>query len=75
MAIQDDGKIVAIGSAVSGLALARYDPNGRLDPSFGGDGRVITSFAAGINAFATAGAIQADGRSWPPEPALRPGPV
>ena len=56
LAIQPDGKIVEGGSAgcaasVGGLphprwALARYRPNGRLDPTFGGDGRVVTIFLA-----------------------------
>ena len=55
VAIQPDGKIVA-GGRRSGVgdtgdpaesadfALARYKPNGRLDPSFGAQGRVLTDF-------------------------------
>ena len=56
LALQPDGKIVEGGSAgcaatVGGSphprwALARFGPNGRLDPTFGGDGRVVTIFAA-----------------------------
>ena len=34
----------SIGSA--GFALARYQPNGTLDTTFGGDGRVITTSGA-----------------------------
>lgn len=41
IALQPDGKIVAAGLADEGFALARYLPNGSLDPSFDGDGRVI----------------------------------
>ena len=32
-----------IGNTCGGFALARYLRNGRLDPSFGGDGRVVTT--------------------------------
>ena len=50
--IQSDGKIVGAGAAgtTSGnrdFALARYLPNGSLDPSFGGDGTVLTNFGSG----------------------------
>lgn len=45
-AIQSDGKIVAVGVATvadrSVFSLARYLPDGQLDPSFGGDGTVLT---------------------------------
>src|SRR6266540_406224 len=45
-----DGKIVAAGTTVPGVhrfdfALARYNADGSLDPSFDGDGRVTTDFA------------------------------
>ncbi len=40
-----DGKIVAAGWAGPYLALARYKPNGSLDPAFGGgNGRVMVTF-------------------------------
>ncbi|MFY9586596.1 MAG: Ig-like domain-containing protein [Actinomycetota bacterium] len=47
MAIQPDGKIVAAGRTrlvVGGedAAIARYEPDGDLDPTFGGDGVVTT---------------------------------
>jgi uncharacterized delta-60 repeat protein len=42
VAIQSDGRIVAAGSSGGDFALARYDADGKLDPSFGGDGRVTT---------------------------------
>jgi uncharacterized delta-60 repeat protein len=59
VAIQGDGKIVAAGSGVFGsLALARYNADGSLDPTFDGDGRVTTSgLGAGL-----ALAIQGDGK-------------
>ena len=45
---QTDGKILAVGyttkSSGVDFALARYTSDGRLDDSFGGDGRVNTSF-------------------------------
>jgi uncharacterized delta-60 repeat protein len=53
MAMQSDGKIVAAGmtnSTASGgfdFALARYNPNGSLDSSFGSGGKVTTDFFNG----------------------------
>jgi uncharacterized delta-60 repeat protein len=48
VALQPDGKIVAAGTAVIGnserFALARYNADGTLDPSFGSGGTVITDF-------------------------------
>jgi uncharacterized delta-60 repeat protein len=56
VAIQADGKIVAAGTGTA-FALARYNPDGSLDPTFDGDGKVETAFndAYGV-------AIQADGK-------------
>ena len=52
-AVQSDGKIVVVGQGGSGrdFAVARYNPDGTLDPSFGGDGRVqtILNCASGSN--------------------------
>lgn len=42
LALQPDGKIVAVGASGARFALARYFPNGGLDTSFDGNGRVIT---------------------------------
>ncbi|MFH9552814.1 calcium-binding protein [Streptomyces sp. NPDC017435] len=42
LALQPDGKIVAVGASGARFALARYFPNGALDTSFDGNGRVIT---------------------------------
>jgi uncharacterized delta-60 repeat protein len=51
LVIQPDGKIVAAGSTRSGarrqFAVARYLPNGSLDPSFGGDGLTVTPISSG----------------------------
>ncbi len=66
VALQPDGKIVVSGGAAWGtrggnFALARYNTDGKLDMSFGGDGRVTTDFARKGD-FANAIAIQADGK-------------
>ena len=68
VAITGDGKIVAAGGSGSDFALARYLPDGHLDPTFGSGGKVVTDVGArpkridlyqrGANALA----IQADGR-------------
>ncbi|HKV13110.1 MAG TPA: hypothetical protein VJ725_33520 [Thermoanaerobaculia bacterium] len=44
IALQPDGKIVTTGFALTEYALVRYDRQGRLDPSFGGDGIVANPF-------------------------------
>ncbi|MGH2978058.1 MAG: hypothetical protein ACRDLQ_00285, partial [Solirubrobacterales bacterium] len=64
IAIQDDGKIVAAGTGGApnpDFALARYNPDGSLDPSFDGDGRVVTDFFDSSDQ-ALGVAIQADGK-------------
>jgi uncharacterized delta-60 repeat protein len=59
--VQRDGKIVATGFATRGpnngatydFAMARYNPDGSLDPSFDGDGKVLTDFfGSGDRAYA-----------------------
>ncbi len=68
MAIQPDGKIVAVGAAspdifTGDFALVRYNPDGSLDTSFGsgGNGVVLTDFSSRDTG--TGGvALQADGR-------------
>ena len=65
LAVQPDGKIVAGGRSVDHgwrFALARYIANGRLDPSFGRDGRTRTAFGSLGQSGAVALAIQRDGR-------------
>jgi uncharacterized delta-60 repeat protein len=44
-AIQPDGKIVVAGNSSENFALARYNSNGSLDPTFDYDGKVTTDFA------------------------------
>lgn len=63
VALQQDGKIVAAGIADHGnaFAVARYQRDGALDSSFGGDGRVTTAIT-GDHDLAFAVAIQPDGK-------------
>jgi uncharacterized delta-60 repeat protein len=66
VAIQTNGKIVAVGKAGAAhgygrFALTRYRANGRLDPAFGGNGVVIENFAKRED-FAAGVAIQTDGK-------------
>jgi uncharacterized delta-60 repeat protein len=45
VAVQSDGRIVvAGGTSASDFALARYTRDGKLDPTFGDDGQVVTNF-------------------------------
>ena len=64
VARQPDGKIVAVGTVAgygaNDFALARYNPDGTLDPSFSGDGRQTTDFGPSDEAFGVA--IQGDGK-------------
>jgi uncharacterized delta-60 repeat protein len=65
VALQPDGKIVVVGGSYAGaggthrFALARFNPDGSLDPSFDADGRVTTEFG---NVAADAVALQPDGK-------------
>ena len=65
VAIQPDGKIIAAGYSWNGsnidFALVRYNPNGSLDPSFGGTGKVTTAVLSS-NDYAHSVAIQPDGK-------------
>ncbi|HJP66013.1 MAG TPA: hypothetical protein VKA30_06895, partial [Actinomycetota bacterium] len=65
VAVQTDGRIVVGGAANLSpntlFGVVRYNADGSLDSTFGGDGKVTTSFgtsSAGINGVA----IQADGK-------------
>jgi uncharacterized delta-60 repeat protein len=67
LVLQPDGKIIAVGAAWSAttnnydFALARYNTNGSLDPTFGWGGLVMTDFFGQTDvAFATA--MQPDGK-------------
>ncbi len=57
MMIQPDGKVLAAGYGAGSFALARYDADGTLDPTFGTDGQVsdIGGAAFGV-------AMQTDGK-------------
>lgn len=65
MAVQPDDKIIAAGGTYNGykgvFALVRHTKDGPLDTSFGGDGKVVTSFGT-ASASANAMALQSDGR-------------
>ena len=69
LAIQSDGKIIAVGYTNSGdpnhmnydFAVTRYNVDGSLDTDFGTDGKVLTSFGASDDA-AHSVAIQPDGK-------------
>jgi uncharacterized delta-60 repeat protein len=66
IAIQADGKIVVVGTANSRgsdarFAVSRYNAEGDLDTTFGGDGKVITNFSSHWDG-ASAVAVQPDGK-------------
>jgi uncharacterized delta-60 repeat protein len=64
--LQPDGKIVVAGTSIvddlpgGPWALARYNPDGSLDPTFGSGGKVLTDFGAPSNVAAVA--LMTDGR-------------
>lgn len=64
-AVQPDGKIVTAGvsngAATHDFALARYRPDGSIDPSFGDGGKVTTDFKGSFD-WAYALALQPDGK-------------
>jgi uncharacterized delta-60 repeat protein len=64
IALQSDGKIVVAGHRATGqgdsFALARYNPDGTLDTSFGAGGLVSTTFLGFDQAFAVG--IEPDGK-------------
>jgi uncharacterized delta-60 repeat protein len=61
--VQPDGRIVAVGWSHVDLALARYNTDGTLDPTFGTGGRVLTDFFdVGSDDRAYAMALQPDGK-------------
>jgi len=66
VAIQADGKIVAVGGAnptarISKFAVARYNTDGTLDATFAGNGKATTGFSGGQDEGRDV-AIQADGK-------------
>lgn len=70
MKIQPDGKIVSVGSAFASstpgfdkqeFAVARFNPDGRPDTGFSGDGRLLTTFTRLADS-AVDVAVQPDGK-------------
>lgn len=69
VALQPDGKIVLAGSGSDGsghdaFLVARLDPNGQLDPTFGNGGELLVQLDSGPSpsSEATAVALQPDGK-------------
>ncbi len=64
VAIQADGKIVTAGTGSTnyGFVLARFNTDGSPDSTFGSGGKVITIFGNGNVTYASAIAIQTDGK-------------
>jgi uncharacterized delta-60 repeat protein len=60
LAVQDDGRILAAGSSTGRASVARYLPDGSLDPSFDHDGRVLIDLADEVRARDLA--IQSNGK-------------
>jgi uncharacterized delta-60 repeat protein len=66
LCVQADGKIVVAGYAATSdgshlqFAVARYQTDGTLDPTFNGTGKVTTSMSS--SGYATAVSIQSDGK-------------
>ncbi len=58
VAVQNDGKILVAGSSSGNFAVVRYDPNGSLDTSFNGTGKVTTDFGGTAEAVT----VQSDGK-------------
>ncbi|HJQ71047.1 MAG TPA: hypothetical protein VKA70_18880 [Blastocatellia bacterium] len=61
VAVQADGRIVAVGAYNSHLAITRYNPDGTLDQTFGIGGKVVTDILP-FYAHAQTVAIQPNGK-------------
>jgi uncharacterized delta-60 repeat protein len=68
VALQADGKLVVVGTTYTDndysdedFAIARYNPDGSIDTSFGTNGRVTTDFP-GLAAVASSVLVQPDGK-------------
>jgi len=64
IALQRDGKILVGGTAGGAYLVTRFDPNGSLDPTWDGDGKVTFSNPSGAGDFegVVSLAVQRDGR-------------
>lgn len=60
VAVQADGKIVAVGGIGGDLSVTRFNANGSLDTTFGTDGTVTRDFSLGDGAYGVA--LQTDGK-------------
>jgi uncharacterized delta-60 repeat protein len=65
--VQNDGRIIVVGEAgstdsdtLSAFAMARYHPDGKLDPTFGSAGRALVALT-GTRCIAHAVGVQGDG--------------
>jgi uncharacterized delta-60 repeat protein len=87
VALQADGKLVVVGTTYTDndfsdedFAIARYNPDGSLDTSFGNNGKVTTDFP-GLAAVLSAVVVQPDGKivvaggAFPPTPTPRIAPT
>jgi len=61
IALQPDGKIIAVGRVYRYFAIARYKTNGSLDSTFGTNGKVFTEFLQSVS-WANSTVIQPDGK-------------
>ncbi len=61
VAVQNDGKILVVGSLAGDFATVRYTVDGELDATFGGTGTVVTSVGS-FEDGARSVAVQADGK-------------
>jgi uncharacterized delta-60 repeat protein len=63
VALEGNGRIVAIGRAAGALALARFNTDGTLDATFSDNGKqTIDAALAGANEVSVDGVLQADGK-------------
>jgi uncharacterized delta-60 repeat protein len=62
IAVQTDGRIVVAGTVAAGFGIARLNPNGTIDTTFGTNGLVSFRFANNDAAGLRSMAIQPDGR-------------
>lgn len=60
VAVQTDGKLIAVGSSSSGALVARYNTDGSLDASFWAGGRTFEAFSS--QGIVTAVKVQSDGK-------------
>ena len=62
VAVQSDGKVVVAGRSDDDFAVVRLGTLGGTDPTFDGDGSVLTTIAPGVAAIALDIAVQSNGK-------------